>query len=39
MQYEDRFQYPLLLAILLIILEFFISEKRRNRDIKENENA
>ncbi len=30
MQYEDRFQYPLFLAIILVVLEFFISEKRRN---------
>jgi Ca-activated chloride channel family protein len=29
MQYEDRFQYPLFVAILLIIGEFFISEKRK----------
>jgi len=29
MQYEDRYQYPLLLAILLIVGEFFISEKTR----------
>lgn len=29
MQYEDRFQYPLFLALLLIVLEFFISEKRK----------
>ncbi len=29
MQYEDRFQYPLFLAILLIVGEFFISEKRK----------
>ncbi|MBN2226900.1 MAG: VWA domain-containing protein [candidate division Zixibacteria bacterium] len=29
MQYEDRFQYPLILALLFIIGEFFISEKRR----------
>jgi len=29
MQYEDRFQYPLLIAIILIILEFFVSEKRK----------
>lgn len=29
MQYEDRFQYPLFLAILLIVLEFFIPEKRK----------
>nr|MBN2276753.1 VWA domain-containing protein [candidate division Zixibacteria bacterium] len=29
MQYEDRFQYPLLIGIFLIILEFFVSEKRK----------
>jgi Ca-activated chloride channel family protein len=29
MQFEDRFQYPLFLAILFIVLEYFISEKRR----------
>ncbi|UCD94621.1 MAG: VWA domain-containing protein [Candidatus Zixiibacteriota bacterium] len=29
MQYEDRFQYPLFLAIVLIVLEAFISEKRK----------
>jgi len=29
MQYEDRFQYPLFIAILLIVGEFFISEKRK----------
>ena len=34
MQYEDRFQYPLALAILLIIGEFFLSEKRKVRSIK-----
>jgi Ca-activated chloride channel homolog len=33
MQYEDRFQYPLFLAIILIVMEFFISEKRRNGKI------
>ena len=26
--YEDRFQYPLVLGLLFLILEFFISEKR-----------
>ncbi len=26
--YEDRFQYPLALGLLLLIIEFFISEKR-----------
>jgi len=31
MQYEDRFQYPLILALLFIIGEFFISEKRRRK--------
>ncbi len=30
MQYEDRFQYPLFLAIIFIVMEFFISEKRRS---------
>ncbi|UCD18296.1 MAG: VWA domain-containing protein [Candidatus Zixiibacteriota bacterium] len=34
MQYEDRFQYPLILAVLFIIGEFFISEKRRARSVK-----
>lgn len=34
MQYEDRFQYPLALAIFLIIGEFFLSEKRKNKSIK-----
>jgi Ca-activated chloride channel family protein len=34
MQYEDRFQFPLLFAILLIVLEFFISEKRRIKSVK-----
>jgi len=33
MQYEDRFQYPLALALILIIGEFFISEKRKVRGI------
>lgn len=33
MQYEDRFQYPLALAIMLIIGEFFLSEKRRVKSI------
>lgn len=33
MQYEDRFQYPLALAMILIIGEFFISEKRKVRGI------
>ncbi len=31
MQYEDRFQYPLFLAILFIVGEFFISEKRKKK--------
>ncbi|PKK84800.1 MAG: hypothetical protein CVT49_01200 [candidate division Zixibacteria bacterium HGW-Zixibacteria-1] len=35
MQYEDRFQYPLILAILLIVLEFFVSEKRKPGRIEE----
>lgn len=34
MQYEDRFQYPLIIAILFIILEFFISEKRRVKNVE-----
>jgi len=34
MQYEDRFQYPLILALLLIVGEFFISEKRRTKGVK-----
>lgn len=33
MQYEDRFQYPLALAIILIVGEFFLSEKRRVKGI------
>ena len=33
MQYEDRFQYPLALALILIIGEFFISEIRKVRGI------
>ena len=33
MQYEDRFQYPLFIAILLIVGEFFISEKRKVRKV------
>jgi len=33
MQYEDRFQYPLFLAILFIIGEFFISEKRKIKKV------
>lgn len=33
MQYEDRFQYPLFLAILLVIGEFFISEKRKIKKV------
>jgi len=35
MQYEDRFQYPLLFALLLIVLEVFISEKRRIKIVKQ----
>jgi len=31
MQYEDRFQFPLLLAILFIVLEFFVSERSRKK--------
>ncbi len=31
MQYEDRFQYPLFFAILLIAWEFFISERTRKK--------
>jgi Ca-activated chloride channel homolog len=37
MQYEDRFQFPLLFAILLIVLEFFISEKRRVKAVTNND--
>ncbi|MFH2036034.1 MAG: VWA domain-containing protein [Candidatus Zixiibacteriota bacterium] len=33
MQYEDRFQYPLFIAILLIVVEFFISEKRKKQTV------
>ncbi len=29
MQYEDRYQYPLFFALLLIIWEFFVAEKRK----------
>lgn len=35
MQYEDRFQYPLFLAIALFALEFFVSEKRRVKGVKQ----
>jgi len=31
MQYEDRYQYPLFFALLLIIWEFFISERKKFR--------
>lgn len=34
MQYEDRFQYPLIFAIFLIVFEFFISEKRKVRSVE-----
>jgi Ca-activated chloride channel family protein len=34
MQYEDRFQYPLALALIFIIGEFFLSEKRKVKSIK-----
>jgi len=34
MQYEDRFQYPLFLAIIMIILEFFVSERRKRKGVK-----
>jgi Ca-activated chloride channel family protein len=34
MQYEDRFQYPLLFAILLIVAEFFISEKKKIKSVE-----
>ncbi len=34
MQYEDRFQYPLVLAIFLIVLEFFISERKKVKGVK-----
>jgi Ca-activated chloride channel family protein len=33
-QYEDRFQYPLLLGIFAIVLEFFISERRKIKGSK-----
>ncbi len=36
MQYEDRFQFPLFLAILFVIGEFFISEKRKVKKNKES---
>ena len=26
--YEDRFQYPLAVGLLLLVIEFFVSEKR-----------
>ncbi|MDI6792989.1 MAG: VWA domain-containing protein [bacterium] len=28
-QYEDRFQYPLFIALMLLMIEFIISERRR----------
>jgi len=31
MQYEDRFQFPLLLAILFIVIEFFVSERSKKK--------
>jgi len=34
MQYEDRFQYPLILAVFIIVLEFFVSEKKRIKKIR-----
>ncbi len=34
MQYEDRFQYPLILAIFLIVIEFFVSEKKKVRNVE-----
>ncbi len=33
-QYEDRFQYPLLFGIFVIVLEFFISERRKVKGSK-----
>lgn len=33
-QYEDRYQYPLVLAIILLFTEFFISEKKRVKNVK-----
>ncbi|SYZ73983.1 BatB protein (fragment) [Candidatus Zixiibacteriota bacterium] len=33
-QYEDRFQYPLLFGIFVIVLEFFISERRKIKGSK-----
>jgi len=35
MQYEDRFQFPLFIAIFLIVLEYFMSEKRKRRHIEQ----
>lgn len=32
MQYEDRFQYVLILALLFIIIEFFVSERSRKKN-------
>lgn len=28
-KYDDRYQYPLLLALILLIVEFFVSEKKK----------
>ena len=28
-RYDDRFQWPLLLAIFLVMIEFFVPERRR----------
>jgi len=33
MQYEDRFQYPLMFAIFLLIFEFFIPEQKRRKEV------
>lgn len=30
-QYEDRFQWPLIIAVLLLIAEFFVSDRRRKK--------
>lgn len=36
-RFDDRFQWPLLFAIFLIIGEFFISEKKKIAGVNENE--
>jgi len=39
-RYDDRFQWPLLFALFLIVGEFFLSERKRpNRDSSDVENA